>query len=67
MQNLELVRIKSRTDCNGLNAFDIVTVDGGFDVCTDIGTYDTARALAESIDTLMLYEREHGYNSLQTV
>ena len=66
MNKLEVVRIVARTDCYEQPAYDIVAVDGGCMVRAALGRYDTAREIAQRIDERMLYEREHGEDSLQT-
>lgn len=64
MSKLELVKI---VKVDGFDpSYSIVTLDG-FDVRTGIANYRTAVEIAERIDATMIYERDNGADSLQTV
>ena len=70
MSKLEMVKLASRTNAYGQQEFDVVTIDGG-NVCrSGIGggfAYETALSIAQRIDAKMLYERENGVGSLDTL
>lgn len=67
MNTLQLVTIKARFDAYGGQSFDIVETATGFTVRAGVGRYEVAREIAERIDATLLYERDHGDDSLQTV
>jgi len=66
-EKLELVKIVTRADAYGSIDYSIVTVAGEHMVRANIGRYEIAREIAERIDADMLYERDHGSDSLKTI
>ena len=68
MTKLETVKIiVARVDAYGQSEFDIVTVDGVHLERGGLGSYDTAREIAERIDARNIEERKLGPGSLDTI